>query len=193
MRELIDFIKSYVHLSDADIVLLQQNIDVRDYEAHSMIFESGRVANDIYFILSGFVRMFYWSDGTDKTAFFYSGGSFICAGKSYTLEIPALENFQAIEKSRICVLSRLKIAYLTKKIPGLEVIARLAAENELIVAQDLISSFVTKSAEQRYMDLLNNNKELIQRAPQQYIASYLGVSPETLSRIKKRTLSKSIS
>ncbi|MDM1292680.1 Crp/Fnr family transcriptional regulator [Sphingobacterium sp. N143] len=193
MKQLIDYIKRDVVLSDADVALLQQQVEIRDYEAHSMIFESGKVSHDIYFVLEGFVRMFYWTNGTDKTAFFYPEGAFICAGKSYTQQVPALENFQAIETTKLVVLNRTRVEYLISKIPQLEIIARLAAENELMMMQDLVSSFVTKSAEERYMELLKNNKMLLQRVPQRYIASFLGVSPETLSRIKRRTYLKPIS
>lgn len=69
-----------------------------------------------------------------------------------------------------------------------EQIARIAVENELLTAQRLIASFVTKSAEQRYVDLLANQGDLFLRVPQHYIATYLGVSPETLSRIKQRVV-----
>ena len=193
MRQLIEYIKSHVALSDEDIILLRQNVEIRDYDAHSLVFESGNVAHEIYFVLKGFVRLFYWTNGMDKTAYFYAEDTFICAGKSYLQAVPALENFQTIEKTRLCVLKRAKVDYIIRKIPKLDIIARLAVENELIATQELISSFVTKSPEQRYIDLLETNKKLIQRAPQRYVASYLGVSPETLSRIKRRTSPKPLS
>lgn len=86
-----------------------------------------------------------------------------------------------------------KINRLLELAPKFEVIARIATENELITCQRVIASFVTKSAEERYVDLLNTQGELFQRVPQQYIASFLGVSPETLSRIKTRVFNKRIS
>lgn len=72
-----------------------------------------------------------------------------------------------------------------------EIIAQIATENELITCQKVIASFVTKSAEERYIDLLNTQGDLFHRVPQQYIASFLGVSPEILSRIKVRVVNKS--
>ena len=90
----------------------------------------------------------------------------------------------------MCILSKPIINELLEKVPQLEIVARVATENELITCQKLIASFVTKSAEERYTDLLDTQGELFQRVPQQYIASYLGVSPETLSRIKARVFTK---
>lgn len=193
MRQFIDYLKHHVKLNDEDIVLLQQDVEVKEYSAQDMVFESGPISNEIYFVLRGFLRMFYWIDGVDKTAFFYPEGVFVCAGNSYTHRVPALENFQAIENTKLCVLSRSRIEFLIKKIPQLEVIARIAMESELIASQNLISSFVTRSPEERYIDLLKSNRILLQRATQRYIASYLGVSPETLSRIRRRIYLKGIS
>jgi CRP-like cAMP-binding protein len=129
-------------------------------------------------------------DGNDKTAFFYTEGQFICAGESYTFNIPAIENYQAVEHTEIFIFTKSKIDFLLKEVPKFEVIARIATENELITCQKVIASFVTKSAEERYIDLLDAQGELFHRVPQQYIASFLGVAPETLSRIKARVFNK---
>ena len=129
-------------------------------------------------------------EGNDKTAFFYTEGKFICAGESYTFNIPAIENYQAIEQTEIYIFTKSTNEFLLKKVPKFEVIARIATENELITCQKVIASFVTKSPEERYLDLLDTQRELFQRVPQQYIASFLGVSPETLSRIKARVHKK---
>ena len=120
----------------------------------------------------------------------YTTGQFICAGESYTFNTPATENYQVIEQTEIFILTKRKIEKLLKQVPKMEIFARVAIENELITCQKLIACFITKSPEERYLDLLNTQSELFQQVPQQYIASYLGVSPETLSRIKKRVYHK---
>ena len=71
--------------------------------------------------------------------------------------------------------------------------ARIATEDELIHYQRMIASFVTKSAEDRFLELIETNPQLFLKVPQQYIATYLGVSPETLSRIKRRVAKKAMS
>lgn len=190
MDRLIEQIKLYASLDDDEIELLRQNVDKKVFTKNEIIFTEGKISNEIYFVTKGCVRLFYNVDGTDKTAFFYTEGQFICAGESYTFHIPARENYQAIEQSEIYVFSQPKIDLLLKEAPKFEIIARIATENELITCQKVIASFVTKSAEERYLDLLKTQGELLQRVPQQYIASFLGVSPETLSRIKARVILK---
>ncbi|WP_319480561.1 Crp/Fnr family transcriptional regulator [uncultured Draconibacterium sp.] len=190
MDRLIENIKAYIPLHGHEIQLLQDAVDKKIYQRHELIFTEGKISDEIYFVTKGCVRLFYNVDGNDKTAFFYTEGQFICAGESYTFNIPAIENYQAIEQTELFVFGKSKIESLLKEIPKFEVLARIATENELITCQKVIASFVTKSAQQRYIDLLNTNGELFQRVPQQYIASFLGVSPETLSRIKTRVFNK---
>ncbi|GAB3002436.1 Crp/Fnr family transcriptional regulator [Cyclobacterium sediminis] len=193
MEKLIENIQLYTSLNKDEIDLLREAVDKKTFRKNEMIFTEGKIANDIFFVTKGCVRLFYNVDGNDKTAFFYTEGQFICAGESYTFNIPAIENYQAIENTEIFVFGKSRINRLLELAPKFEVIARIATENELITCQRVIASFVTKSAEERYVDLLNTQGELFQRVPQQYIASFLGVSPETLSRIKTRVFNKRIS
>ncbi len=190
MQRLIDSIKFYVSLNPNQIKLLKNSIEKKTYKKQEIIFTQGKISDKIYFISQGCVRLFYNVDGINKTAFFYTEGQFICAGESYTYNIPAVENYQAVEQTELYEFTKSKIEELLNKVPKMEVIARIATENELITCQKVSASFVTKSAEERYIDLLNTQGELFQRVPQQYIASFLGVSPETLSRIKKRVHNK---
>ncbi|PKH52641.1 Crp/Fnr family transcriptional regulator [Tenacibaculum sp. Bg11-29] len=190
MDVLLENIKTYITLNKEELSLLEKKTTKKTYHKKEIIFEEGKISNEIYFVSKGCVRLFYNVDGTDKTAFFYTEGQFICAGESFTFNIPAIENYQAIDHTELIIFTKSDIEILTKQLPKMEIIARVAVENELITSQKVIASFVTKSPEERYLELLKTKKELFQRAPQQYIASFLGISPETLSRIKKRVYNK---
>ncbi|MCT4643734.1 MAG: Crp/Fnr family transcriptional regulator [Carboxylicivirga sp.] len=190
MHGLIENIKHYIDLNKEEIALLEEAAVRKTFRKKTIIFEEGKVSDEIYFVTSGCVRLFYNNEGNEKTAFFYTEGQFICAGESFTFNIPAIENYEAIEDTELYIFSKASIIELTNNLPKMEVIARIATENELITYQKLVAFFITKSAEERYLDLLNTQKDLFQRVPQQYIASYLGVSPETLSRIKARVIKK---
>jgi len=190
MEQLLETIKLYISLSPQEIQSLYEAVQQKSFRKNELIFTVGKVADEIYFVTKGCVRLFYEVNGNDKTAFFYTESQFICAGESYTYNIPAIENYQAVEPTELLIFTKSAIEILLQKVPKLEVIARIATENELITCQKVIASFVTKSAEERYLDLLNTQGQLFQRVPQHYIASFLGVSPETLSRIKTRVLQK---
>jgi CRP/FNR family transcriptional regulator, anaerobic regulatory protein len=189
-ESLVEYIAHYTSLNDSEVAALTHLVKKQHFEKNEIIFMEGKVSNEIYFVTKGCVRLFYNVEGRDRTAFFYTEGQFICAGESFTFHVPAKESYQAIEGTELYVFSKSSIDELLNISSKFELIARIAVENELIVCQNIIASFVTKSAEERYVELLETNGELFQRVPQQYIASFLGVSPETLSRIKKRVFTK---
>lgn len=190
ITKLIAYIKLYTTLSESEERCLVENIEIQFFKKHTLIFEEGEISNAIYFVLDGSVRLFYNVDGVEKTAFFYTEGAFICAGESYTFNKPAIENYEALENTRLCIISKQTINKLLQVSNTFEIIARIAVENELLTTQRILAYFITKSAEERYLDLLQNQGELFLRVPQHYIATFLGVSPETLSRIKARTSKK---
>lgn len=190
METLLEYIQVYSPLNEQEVEAFQRVVKRKKYKKNDVFFKEGKVSNEIYFLTEGCVRLFYNVEGVDKTGFFYTEGKFICAGESFTYQVPAIENYQALEESVLYVLSRNSIEQLLQISPKFELMGRIAVENELITYQKMLASFVTKSAEQRYVELLAQQNELFQRVPQQYIASYLGVSPETLSRIKNRVFKK---
>ncbi len=187
-EKFIKLIDQYSPLSKKETAYIIDNVPVQEFKKNEVIFREGQISQTIYFLLQGCVRLYYNAEGNEKTAFFYTEGKFICAGESYNFNIPAVENYQAIEDTVIMLFHKQTIDKMLKLFPNFELIARIATEDELITCQKMIASFITKSPEERYLELLETNKELFQRVHQQYIASFLGVSPETLSRIKKRAL-----
>ncbi|MCG8581993.1 MAG: Crp/Fnr family transcriptional regulator [Bacteroidales bacterium] len=185
-EKFLKLITQYSPLSDDEVDFARTHFPIKKYEKNELIFQEGNIANSIYFILEGCVRLFYNVDGKEKTAFFYTEGKFMCANESFLKEIPARENFQALEDTTLIVIHKAIDIEMVKRFSNLEMVERLALIDELISSNRMIESFVTKSPSERYIDLLRTNRELFQRVHQQYIASYLGISPESLSRIRKR-------
>lgn len=192
LQKLIKLMSYYAQFDEEELTFLHEYVPMRTYSKGELILKAGKVADTIYFILEGCIRMFYEVDGVRKTSFFYTEGRFCCAGESLTLHVPARENLQAIEETRVLLFDERILKTLMVRSPKYELMARIATEDELIHYQRMLASFVTQSAEQRYVELMETNASLFMRVPQQYIASYLGVSPETLSRIKKRVTEKKL-
>jgi len=190
MISFLTYLEQYISLNEDEVSFIRENISVVHYKKNEVIFRAGNVSQTIYFVCEGMVRLFYNVDGNEKTAFFYPEGKFMCAGESYTYGVPAQENYQAIEECKIIHLHKSLIERILKEMPQMELIGQIATEGELIVCQKMIANFVCLSPEERYSDLLQQNGALFLRVPQNYIASYLGVSAETLSRIKKRVQEK---
>ena len=187
----IELVNKHGKLEDTEIRYLQEHVKIGFYKKNETILSAGKIVRNIYFVMDGCVRLFYNVDGKDKTAFFYNKEDFIWAGKNGKHEVPTQKNYEAIEDTVLVQIDK-RIAYnLMESSPNFELITRLGKEQELIAYQQLIAYFITLSPEERFIKLLETNKSLFQRVPQQYLASYLGISPETLSRIKKRVYIKS--
>ena len=181
----------YEPMKESELDSLQYYAIFKKYEKNEIILCEESLSQNIFFVLEGSLRVYYNINGSDKTTFFHSKGEFVWRScNNGTFHIPMQENYQALEKTTLVHFDKNKIEEMFKYLPKLERIARLGAENGLMEYQQLNASHILLSAEERYVELLEINKEIFQRAPQKYIASYLGISPETLSRIKRRVYTK---
>lgn len=182
----IKHINQYLSLSKEEIEFAKNHFPLKEYSKNEVFFKEGNIATSIYFVIEGCVRLYYNADGNEKTAYFYTEGKFFCANESFVKNTPARENFQALENTTIMSIHKSFDVELLDKFPNFEIIERYALLDELITNNRIIESFVSKSPQERYTELLKTNKALFQRVHQQHIASYLGISPESLSRIRKR-------
>jgi CRP-like cAMP-binding protein len=190
MDELIEFFTRYVQLTDEEISFLREQAELRRVPKNSLLLEEGQLSTEFFFIVKGSVRMFYLSDFEEKTAYFYTERMFVSSYRSFTQQVPAPHNLATIENTTLIVFNHEAAAKLSQYSPKFEQLARVMMEEELSTYQDIVSTFVTQNAEERYLGLLKDRPELLQRIPQYQIATFLGVSPETLSRIRKRIAEK---
>lgn len=188
----LNLINQYTSISKEEAKFAKNHFPLKSYSKNEIFFKEGDIATSIYFVIEGCVRLFYNVEGNEKTAFFYTEGKFFCANESFVKNTPARENFQALENTTIMSIHKSFDVKLLKEFPNFEMIERYALLDELINNNRIIESFVSKSPQERYIELLKTNKEIFQRVHQQYIASYLGISPESLSRIRKRISKKNI-
>lgn len=185
-KGLLDYFDRHLKLSKEESHFLVDNVPVVQYKAQSVLLKEGQISTAFYFILTGIVRMYYVVDGIEKTTFFYTHQDFVSSYESFTQQIPAAHNIECLTDVAIAVFNIDVVQRILQKYPRFESLSRMVMEKELSVYQEMISSFVTLNGEQRYEKLCRENSALLQQIPQYHIATYLGVSPETLSRIKKR-------
>ena len=190
MENLINLFDHYVKLDENEIRFLQENIKLRSVPKNQVLLKEGEISTEFYFVIKGCLRLYYLSDAEEKTAYFYFENSFASSYQSFTKQAPAKHNIATVEDTELVVFDIDDVVKYTSFSPKFDLIARIIMEEELGIYQDIISSFVTKNAEERYKSLMNDQPEILQRIPQHHIATYLGVTAETLSRIRKRIQQK---
>ena len=153
--------------------------------------EPDKVCDKVGFIASGSVRYFHIKDGQDITGYFSFENEFVSSYKSFLTGLPGFTYIQALEDTKLITFTRKDMDQMLAN-PMLaykmERFGRLVAEHYLCCYEDRVVSFITQTPEERYLQLLSTGREILQRMPQHYIANYLGITPVSLSRIRRRVL-----
>ncbi len=182
---------SFLPLSPEEIAFVKELLPTKTFKKHEYLIRAGEVSKSFYYNVTGFVRLYYIIEGEEKTAYFYGEGSFISAYSSFMNQEPCAFFLQAAEDTEVVVISVEASEKLLAHSPKFEKLARIAMEEEMISLQEIIASLITLNPEKRYLQILERNPEIFQKVPQIQIASFLGVKPESLSRIKKRSMERS--
>ena len=185
-NQLIKYFQKHLDLHPAEIEFLVENVPLVEVNRGEVLLKEGEVSSAFYFVQSGIIRMYYLVDGVEKTTFFYEENDFVSSYESFTRQTPAKHYLQAIQTATVAVFDIQVVSRIISEFPRFEVLSRMVMEKELGIYQDMISCFVTMSATQRYLNLIAHKPHLLNKIPQYDIATYLGVSPETLSRIRKK-------
>jgi len=184
-------LEQYVVFNEAEWIVFQQNLSFRRLKKKQNFTQPGEVCSDFGFVLAGSVRYFYVKDGEEITGYFSFENDYVSSYKSFLTQSPGISYIQALEDTLLITISYHNMQQMLANpllAYKMERFGRLIAEHYLVCCEDRISSFVVKTPEERYMDLLSTGKEILQRMPQHYIAHFLGITPVSLSRIRRRTL-----
>ena len=181
----------YVVFNEAEWIVFIQHISLQNLKKKQLFAEAGKVCAHVGFVLKGSVRYYHIKDGADITGYFSFENEYVSSYTSFLTGEPALNYIEALEPSLIIVISKKNMDLMLNN-PMLaykmERFGRLIAEHYLICYEDRLSSFITQTPEERYLKLLQNGKDILRRMPQHYVANFLGVTPVSLSRIRKRIL-----
>jgi len=186
-----EHLKRYVDFNEAEWILFSQHLSFAKLKKKQYFAEADKVCNKVGFIVKGSVRYFNIKDGEDITGYFSFENEFVSSYKSYLTGLPGHAYIQALEESLLITFTRkdmdemLSDPMLAYK---MERFGRLISEHYLCCYEDRVTAFITQTPEERYLELLNTGREILQRMPQHYIANFLGITPVSLSRIRKRIL-----
>ncbi|TCJ18847.1 Crp/Fnr family transcriptional regulator [Flaviaesturariibacter flavus] len=149
-----------------------------------LLVEEGKICRHLYFLERGAIRGFYNHEGREVTHWFGFAPEFVTSFHSFSTGQAAVENIQLLEGSVLWAISREKLAGLLDRFHSLERLVRLAYEHYYVRLEERFVNGQFRTAAERYRQLLEQEPHLLVRVPLQYIAAYLGISPETLSRVR---------
>lgn len=186
---LFDFIANYVSLTDAEKQAILSLDLFRSLKKGTTLLKEGQKSNESYFVLKGCIRSYYIIDGVEKTTAFYTEMD-VLTPHCVINKTPSEYFISCVEDSILTVSNTDMEKEINNKFPKFEIMCRKLSEELLAKKQIDFDEFKTSSPEQRYLNLLVKRPDLIQRVPQHQLASYLGIQPQSLSRLRARILEK---
>ena len=187
MQSIINTLTSFAPLSEAAQKALQQKLSKKTViPASELLLNQGAVCRHIYFLESGLVRGFYHLKGKEVTSWFAFANEVVTSMYSFVRQCPSLENVAVLEETTLYSLSYNNLQWLYQHYPEFNFIGRLIAEKYYTELEERTLSLQHQTATERYQHLLTHQPNLLQRVSLGQIASYLGISQETLSRVRAK-------
>lgn len=189
---LIDFIKQYVPVADQTIQLIAGHFEERMLAKNEYLLKAGRVSNEYFFLAEGFVRAFTLdAEGEEVTTNFFGRNRAVFEVSSLFMRTVSTETIQALTDGTAFVVEFGTLNALFHALPEFREFGRAMLVKEFAAYKQRTLSLINKTAEERYADLIETNGDLFQYAPLKYIASYLGITDTSLSRIRREFAKRS--
>lgn len=181
-----DTISPFVKISPKSRSALLSVMQKDHYPKGHVLVPLGGICRHVYYIEKGLSRTFYIKDGKDITEKFCIENSFTCSMPASIVNVPDNRQIELLEPSIIWSMSYTELEKLYDDYHDIERMGRFVVTNELVHMHQRLSDLQFRSAEERYNNLLQKNPDLLQRVSLGLISSYLGITQETLSRIRSR-------
>lgn len=187
-----EFIRQLLPDFKIDMTLVEPLLEFKKVNKGEFFLREGDVCEVLGLTLKGCLRTFFLKDGKEFTLFFHVEHQPLGDYESFCKQIPACFSCEAIEDSDVLIINH-EAFEVFEVSPDGQKLLRLHAESLAFMLRDKLLSLLRDTPEQRYLKIINTEPELLQRIPQYYLASYLGIEPESLSRLKRRVKQQQVS
>ena len=185
---LLQYFSGFAPFTPAELRIIESYFSYRQVPKKFSLIKEGKIARELYFINKGLLRLYYTKNGEDITAFIFREHLFASCYESFLRQMPGNQSLDTLEDAELLVLSYDNLQALYARIPKMETVTRKIAEQRFINAQMILSSYILDSPEERWKKFEAAHGDLLLRVPHHMIASFLGITPVSLSRIRKRLL-----
>ncbi len=188
--QILDRLSNFISLGKGEQDIFVSKLKLKEYKKKELILQEGDICKYAYFINSGCLRYYYNVGEQENTAQFFFENGWYTDYDSFLTGKPTQQNIETLEKTELLLLSAKDLQQLYIDIPKFERFGRLMAENAFLGIRQRSEMLENQTAEERYLTLMKERPKVFERIPQHYIASYLGIKPPSLSRIRKRIFAK---
>lgn len=186
---LFDFISKYISITEEEKNALLELDLFHTLKKGTVLLQEGEKSQNSYFVLKGCIRTYYLIDGEEKTTAFYTEMD-VLTPHCVISKTPSDYYISCVEDSILLISNTDMGVEINSKFPKFDRMCKLLSEELLAKQQINFNEFKTSSPEQRYLNLLQKRPDLIQRIPQNQLASFLGIKPQSLSRLRARIFKK---
>lgn len=181
------FTNQFVPFSPKEKERIKAAVTIRDVPKNYILIDVGQTAKETYFINKGLLRFYYLTDeGNEVTGFIFQENMFAGSHESFFSQVPSIQVLETLEESELLVLPYDGLQQLFREVPKMNVFARKLLEMRMAFAQRIVASLIMHKPQDRYTAYQELHPGLEGRIPQHILASYMGITPVSLSRIRRR-------
>ncbi len=184
--DLLTTFNQFFPITKEELLIIMKNASLVRIPKKTTILKIGQTCGDMYYILSGCLRLYYQKDIMEINSFFFHEGLFCTAFGSFMMQRPSNQIMETLEDTVALRISFQELQNLYVELPKMNALVRKIVEERYSNAHDIISSYVLDTPEERYLKYKDRYPKLVNRIPEYHVASYLGITPKSLSRLKKR-------
>jgi CRP/FNR family transcriptional regulator, anaerobic regulatory protein len=192
LKKYLEYYKSIAgNITNEEILFFTENVTIKEYDKKDFFLKENKVQLEMGFIVKGLLRRYYIDEkGKKITTYFLKENDFATDYPSFIKQIPTKYYLEFLEPTTLACMPYQKIQEGFTNFKSIERFGRIIAEEALIIQTKRVENFLFKTAEERYLEFLKENKNIISRINLSHLASLLGIERQSLSRIRKRVTSK---
>ena len=183
---LLKYCSGFIQLTELDKEAIEQNFKPLKIKRKDFLLKEGMTCDFVAFLNSGVIRHYHIKDGNEITCDVTLQNNFITDFKSFTQNIPSNYYFQSLKDAELFIIKRTDLFNLYTENRNIESFGRIMAEHVALRTIEIAMSLSSEKPEERFYNLIIKRPDLFQAVPQRYLANLLGISPESLSRIRAR-------
>ena len=186
----IDIFRQFTDFNDSELEIIIPYFEFKKFNKKTILLYIGKVSNEVFYLIKGCIRLYCEKNGEELSTYFFTENMFAGSYDSFLSRKPSKVAIETLEECEVLVLTHKAQEKLYEIFPKMNEFVRKAIEQRFILLHDLFISYLLNSPEERYLMLQKDRPDLLQRIPQHQIASFLGITRVSLSRIRNRVAKK---